>query len=58
MADVVLVFFVEFVVGFFGEAGAPETDTFVETEADAFEEKSVLQAAKVFEVGVTAEGDV
>lgn len=58
MTDVVLVFFVEFVVGFFGEAGAPETDTFVETEADAFEEKSVLQAAKVFEMGVAPEGEV
>ena len=42
VSDIVFVFFVEFIVCFFGERRAPEMDTFVEAEADAFEEKSVL----------------
>lgn len=58
MADVVAVFFVELIVGDFGEAGTPEDKTFFQVETDAFEEQGVLKTAVVFEVGVAAEGAV
>lgn len=47
VADVVAVFFGEFVVGGGGEGGAPECDGLVGGEADALEEEGVLEAAKM-----------
>jgi hypothetical protein len=53
---VVFVLFVELVVGHQLEASAPKHNAFFEAEADAFEKERVLQATKVFEVGVATEG--
>ncbi len=58
VADVVAVLLVEGVVGDEAEGGAPEAEALVEREADALEEEGVLQAAKVLEVGVGAQGEV
>ena len=58
MADVVAVFLVELVIGVVFEALAPEEDAVFQGQADALEEERILQAAKVFEVGVFAEGEV
>lgn len=58
MPDVVAVFFVEFVFcdGTSGEGSAPEEEGFFNGEANAFEEKGVLETAKVFEMFVAPEG--
>lgn len=58
VADVVLVFLVEFVVGHELEGAPPEDDAFFQTEADAFEEERVLQTAVVLEVRVCAQRHV
>ena len=58
MADVVFVVFVEFVVCFLLEGGAPEDEAVVEGEPDAFEEERVLQAAEVLQVVVLTQREV
>ena len=58
MAYIVLVLFVEFIVGLFLEARAPENEAVFQAQADAFEEEGVLQAAEVLQVVVFAQGEV
>jgi len=58
VADVVFVFFLEFLVGDELEAAAPEDEAFVEAEADAFEEEGVLQTPVVLEMRVVAQSVV
>ena len=52
VADVVAVFLVEGIIGDVPEGGAPEAETLVQTQADALQEKGILEAGVVFEVGV------
>ena len=56
MTHIISIFFVELVIGDFGEPGAPEHETFFEVQADAFEEEGVLKTPVVFQVGIASEG--
>ena len=56
--DVVSVFLVEGVIGDLVEALSPEEETLLHVQADTLEEETVLEPAKMFEVGVPPEGAV
>jgi hypothetical protein len=58
VAHVVAVLLVEGVVADGTETGAPEDERLFQAQADALEEEGVLQAAKVLELAVAAEGAV
>ena len=58
MTNIVAILFIEHIICDFGERGAPENETFLEGQPDAFEEKGVLQTAEMFQMRVAAEGAV
>ena len=56
--DVVSVLLVERVIRGFVKGGPPEDEAFFEIQPNALEEKGVLQAAKVLQMGISAQGFV
>lgn len=55
VADVVLVVFVELIIGYLVEAAAPEHEALLQVETQALQEQCVLQTTVVFEMSVSAE---
>ena len=58
VADIIAIFLIKRIISDILKGPAPEDETFLEVEPDAFEEERVLETAEVFEVRVAAEGAV